>query len=65
MFQISLFWMFGVVDLCQTFDTHKITTKEYKCYFNGYPRETKTHYCYNRSKDMKMVAWNYVFYKET
>ena len=51
---------FGVVNLCQFIDTWKITTKEHECCFNGYPRETKTYYCYNHSKDMVAVAWNYV-----
>jgi hypothetical protein len=39
----------------------KLTPKSDKCFFVGYPRETKGYYFYNKAEDKVFVAHNSVF----
>src|SRR5438128_2202901 len=39
----------------------KLHAKSDKCYFLGYPRETKGYYFYSREEGKVFVAWNGIF----
>jgi hypothetical protein len=51
----------GMWDLCQTFMSDKLTPKSDKCFFVGYPRESKGYYFYNKAKGKVFVTHNGVF----
>jgi hypothetical protein len=50
---------------CEAYVKHlksdKLTPKSDKCFFMGYPRETKGYYFYNKVEDKVFVAHNIVF----
>jgi aspartyl/asparaginyl-tRNA synthetase len=50
---------------CETYVKHlmsdKLTPKSDKCFFVGYPRETKGYYFYNKDEGKVFIAHNDVF----
>ena len=59
--RLSFLKVWGCETYVKRLMSDKLTPKSDKCFFVGYPRETKGYYFYNKAKGKVFVAHNGVF----
>jgi hypothetical protein len=62
---LSFLKIWGCEVYVKRLQSDKLTTKSDKCFFVGYPKETKGYYFYNRKEGKVFVARHSVFLEKS